>query len=105
MYTDADLFKRTVCFSFSNIWQRKSCTGYGLGDYHSGQLGRYDLFISFPAFHRGHAAGGEEVEGLERAMGEKKRRVGEGNREKQDLYPDGNVETRVGAAAGKERPQ
>lgn len=33
------------------------------------------------------------------------RRVGEGDREKQDLYPDGNVETRVGATAGKERPQ
>lgn len=31
--------------------------------------------------------------------------MGEGNREKQDLYPDGNVETRVGAMAGKERPQ
>lgn len=37
--------------------------------------------------------------------GEKMRRVGEGDREKQDLYPDGNVETRVGATAGKERPQ
>lgn len=70
MCTDADLFKRTVCFSFSSIWQRKSCSSYGLGDYHPGQRGRYDLFISFPAFHGGWgggralegAAGGEDEE-------------------------------------------
>lgn len=45
---------------------------------------------------------GEVWRGLQ---GQKKRRVGEGDREKQDLYPDGNVETRVGAVAGKECPQ
>lgn len=45
---------------------------------------------------------GELWRGLQ---GEKMTRVGEGDREKQDLYPDGNVETRVGATAGKERPQ
>lgn len=45
---------------------------------------------------------GELWRGLQ---GEKMRRVGEGDREKQDLHPDGNVETRVGATAGNERPQ
>lgn len=45
---------------------------------------------------------GELWRGLQ---GKKMRRVGEGDREKQDLYPDGNVETRVGATAGNESPQ
>lgn len=101
MYTDADLFKTTVCFSFSSIWQRKSCSSYGLGDYHPGQRGRYDLFISFPAFHGGQG-GGRALEG---AAGGEDEESGGRDREKQDLYPDGNVETRVGATAGKELPQ
>lgn len=44
-----------------------------------------------------------EREGWSEPQGENKRRVGDGD--KQDLYPDVNVETGVGAAAGKECPQ